>query len=147
MGGYWAIGATIGYVYVPGGVAADGVPAPPREVPPRDGTPSRLWGDGVDQWRTLISSYFPAHAVEQAMRVLYGTANCPNGESGGDPAAYNAGNYGGFQVAYPTHRDKLIRVAGVDDPSLLFDPAVNTGVAYLVWLESGGGTFLPWACR
>lgn len=153
--GVWVIGP----VYVPlandGRVPAALVPAARVELrvaraPMRDGGVQQE-RDGVyaavDQWRSLVAAYFPPWAVEQAMRVLYGTATCPNGESGGDPAAYNAGNYGGFQIAYPTHRDKLVRVAGVDDPALLFDPEINTAVAYLVYEESGGGTWLPWSCR
>ena len=77
---------------------------------------------------------------EQAMRIMM----C---ESSGNADAYNAGNYGLMQIAYPTHRAKLVAVAGVDDPALLLDPAVNVAVAHLVYLESGGGTFIPWACK
>lgn len=104
-------------------------------------------GEGVDVWREIISRYFPPQEVEKALRVIHGTANCPNGESGGDAGAYNNGNYGGMQINYSAHRDKLISVTGVDDPNRLFDPEVNVAVGYLVWLESGGGTWLPWACR
>ena len=85
--------------------------------------------------------------VDEAWAVIHGTPNCPNGESGGDPLAYNAGNYSLFQINYASHVGKLIEVTGSSDPNLLFDPAVNVAVAWLVYERSGGGTWLPWSCR
>ena len=79
--------------------------------------------------------------------MIYHTPNCLNGESTGDPNAYSAGNYGLFQINYSAHVDKLVRVTGSSDPDLLFDPAINTAVAWLVYDESGGRTWQPWGCR
>ena len=99
----------------------------------------------IGDWRTLVSRYdWP---VDEALRVIYGpTPTCPNGESGGDPRAYNDGNYGGMQIN-AVHVEKLYAVTGSRDLTLLFDPEVNVAVAYLVWRDSGGRTWLPWACR
>jgi len=71
--------------------------------------------------------------------VVYGTPNCPNGESGGDPYAYNGGCYGLFQINCASHRDKF------DGPcERLYEPGVNVAVAHQIWLDQGWG---PWTCR
>lgn len=82
----------------------------------------------------LLSRY--SWPVAQALRVV----QC---ESGGNAAAYNAGNYGLFQIN-AVHVEKVRRVTGSADLSLLFDPDVNAAVAYIIWSDSGWG---PWACR
>jgi hypothetical protein len=70
--------------------------------------------------------------------VVYGNARCPNGESTGNPNAFNAGNYGLFQI-------NAVHAAKVGGPlEWLFDPAVNVRVAYQIWSDQGWG---PWACR
>ena len=133
---------------------------PPRDAPSnegmanggiRAGVPGEASGDA--SWQRFLDGYpWPA---DQAYRVIIGPTppnawapnGCPNGESGGNPLAYNAGNYGLLQINYDSHVNKLLRVTGSSDPALLYDPAVNIAVGYLVWLESGGGSFLPWSCR
>ncbi len=68
---------------------------------------------------------------QQALAV----ARC---ESGLQANAYNAGNYGLFQVNAVHAR----RVGG--NLAALFEPAVNIAVAYAIWADQGWG---PWACR
>lgn len=68
---------------------------------------------------------------QQALNV----ARC---ESGLQSGAYNAGNYGLFQISYVHAR----RVGG--NLAALFDPAVNIAVAYDIYAEQG---WRPWACR
>lgn len=60
-------------------------------------------------------------------------------ESSWLPWAYNAGNYGLFQIN-AVHQ---ARVRG--DLNSLFDPAVNVRVAYAIWRDAGG--WGPWACK
>jgi hypothetical protein len=81
------------------------------------------------QWRDLIGAY--PWPVDEALRVVA----C---ESSGDPSAYYAGNYGLFQINAVHWR----RVSG--DLEALFDPLVNTRVAYEIWADQG---WAPWACR
>lgn len=78
----------------------------------------------------LVCSY--SWPCSQALRVMA----C---ESTNNPAAYNAGQYGLFQVNYPYHAS---RVGG--DPNVLFDPEINVAVAHAIWREQG---WRPWACK
>lgn len=59
-------------------------------------------------------------------------------ESRGDPNAYAAGNYGLYQIHYPSHAGR------VDGPTALFDPETNIKVAYAIWSAQG---WAPWGCR
>lgn len=59
-------------------------------------------------------------------------------ESSLNPAAYNAGNYGLYQI----NAVHAARVGG--DLASLFDPAVNVRVAYEIWAEQ---SWIPWACK
>lgn len=89
-----------------------------------------------------------------ALRVIRGPTppnadapeGCPNGESGGNARAFNAGNYGLMQINYDSHYDKLYAVTGSYEPTLLYDPAVNIAVGFKVY-EAMGNTFLAWSCR
>ena len=95
------------------------IPPPPQTVP------------NVERWRSLVEQYFPAHAVEEALRVM----TC---ESGGDPHAYNAGNYGLMQISY-------VHAAKVNGSlSRLFEPEENLRVAAIIYADSG---WIPWSCR
>jgi hypothetical protein len=86
--------------------------------------------------RELICSY--GWDCAEALGVVYGNARCPHGESTGNPNAFNAGNYGLFQI-------NAVHAAKVGGPlEWLFDPAVNVRVAYEIWSDQGWG---PWACR
>ena len=87
--------------------------------------------------KELICSY--TWPCSEAFAVVYGpTPACPNGESGGNWAAYNAGNYGGFQV----NAVHAWRVGG--DLQSLFISAVNIRVAHDIYVDNAG--WGPWAC-
>lgn len=59
-------------------------------------------------------------------------------ESTMNAGAYNAGNYGLFQIHHASHWDK------VESAEALFDPVINVAVAHQIWLDSG---WVPWpAC-
>jgi hypothetical protein len=92
----------------------------------------------VGDWRILICSY--PWPCEEALAVVYGTSNCPDGESGGDPWAYNNGCYGLFQVSCVSHRSRF-----EGECEVLYDPQVNVRVAYDIYVDNGGWS--PWTCR
>ena len=95
---------------------SDGYLTGPFSHPPR-----------VEQWRGLVSQFFPSHRVEQALRIL----NC---ESNGDPNAYNpySGASGLFQFIPSTWATTAHR-AGYPDASP-FEPEANTASA--AWLAN-----------
>jgi hypothetical protein len=107
---------------------------------------------GEPGWRDFAEGY--PWPLNELLLVIYGPTSpnadapggCPTGESNGDPLAFNAGNYGLLQIN-AVHVGKLERVTGSRDLALLFDPAINIAVGWLVYAESGGGTWLPWSCR
>ena len=70
------------------------------------------------------------------MRIIGGSAVCPNGESSGDENAVSPDgqNWGGLQI-------NLVNYAG--DPYDLLDPAINVAVGHDVWLSQG---YAAWAC-
>ena len=97
----------------------------------------------VEQWRGLVSQYFPAHRVEEALRIL----QC---ESLGDPNAYNpySGASGLFQFIPSTWATTAPK-AGFPGASP-FEPVANTASA--AWLanryeELGLYYWLAWSCR
>ncbi len=80
---------------------------------------------GVEQWRPLVASIFPAEMVDAALRVMA----C---ESGGNPnATGSAGERGLFQI-HPLHRDST------------YDPEGNVRAALRI---SGGYSWAAWTCR
>lgn len=78
----------------------------------------------------LICARFTTNCAA-AVRV----ARC---ESTLNPRAYNAGNYGLFQINAVHAR----RVSG--DLTSLYDAATNVRVAHAIWSEQG---WRPWACQ
>jgi hypothetical protein len=82
---------------------------------------------GVEQWRPLVESIFPAFAVETALRIM----RC---ESSGNPNATGAaGEMGLFQIHPRWH------------PDATYDPYGNMLAAFRI---SGGGTsWGAWTCR
>jgi len=58
------------------------------------------------------------------------------------PPASPTGDYGCMQIHYAAHYDKLYQVTGSYEPTLLFDPAVNVAVGYLVYQANSGWS--PW---
>lgn len=93
------------------------------------------YGSGVEQWRGLVTQFFPASEIETAMRVM----EC---ESRGDPYAYNRSSASGlFQLVSHWYSGRSEYPAF--DP---FDPVENIKAA--AWLQSEVGWALPagWAC-
>jgi peptidoglycan hydrolase CwlO-like protein len=97
----------------------------------------------VEQWRSLVSAYFPGSRVDEALAIL----GC---ESLGDPNAYNpySGASGLFQFL-PSTWASTSPQAGFGGASP-FDPEANVGTA--AWLanrygELGQGYWSPWSCR
>lgn len=111
--------------------------APPPPVTGGDFPPA------VERWRPLVSSYFPAARVDEALTVI----RC---ESYGDPNAYNpySGASGLFQFLPSTWATVSPR-AGFGGASV-FDPEANIGTA--AWLteyyaSKGSHPWSAWACR
>jgi len=97
----------------------------------------------VERWRSLVQSFFPAHRVEEALRII----DC---ESNGDPDAYNpySGASGLFQFLPSTWATTSLR-AGYSGASP-FDPEANTASA--AWLanyyqQQGRYYWEPWNCK
>lgn len=98
---------------------------------------------GVEQWRGLVSQYFPAHRVDEALQIM----QC---ESLGDPNAYNP--YSGASGLYqflPATWATTAPMAGFPDVSA-FEPAAN--IATAAWLANryeqlGQNYWQPWSCR
>jgi peptidoglycan hydrolase CwlO-like protein len=97
----------------------------------------------VEQWRGLVSAYFPASRVEEALAIL----DC---ESNGDPNAHNpySGAAGLFQFL-PSTWASTSPQAGFAGASV-FDAEANIGSA--AWLGNyyasrGQDFWRPWSCR
>ena len=97
----------------------------------------------VEQWRPLVTQYFPSHRVEEALRIL----NC---ESNGDPDAVNpySGASGLFQFLPSTWATTAPKAgwAGYSP----FHPEANVSSA--AWLanryeELGSYYWQAWSCR
>lgn len=88
---------------------------------------------GVEQWRTLVSSYFPADQVEKALRVMA----C---ESGGDPYADNPRSTaaGLYQFLASTWAATPYAASSV------YDPTSNVAAAAWLWSRQG---WTPWVCQ
>lgn len=112
-------------------------PAPTDRPTPVAGHTEASRGASGDP-AAVIGRRFGPHAGK-ALRV----ARC---ESGFDPRAIGeAGERGWFQI-HPVHWDSgkgLVRQMGID-PATLFDPVVNTEVAYK--LSRGGTDWSAWTC-
>lgn len=110
---------------------------PPPPVTGEDFPPA------VERWRPLVSSYFPAARVDEALTVI----RC---ESYGDPNAYNpySGAGGLFQFLPSTWATVSPR-AGFEGAGV-FDPEANIGTA--AWLtgyyaSKGSDPWSAWGCR
>lgn len=123
-----------------------GTPAtsPPPTSPPTTSTGGGWTGrPAVEQWRGLVSQYFPANRVDEALQIM----QC---ESLGDPDAYNP--YSGASGLYqflPSTWATTAPKAGFAGASP-FDPTAN--VAAAAWLsnryqELGQYYWQPWSCR
>jgi hypothetical protein len=109
----------------------DAAPSPVMDVPRvREGMAEHNAGSV----RAAICAY--AWDCATAIRVF----TC---ESGLESTYNPSGSYGIAQIQWSWHRDKLMSVAGSDDPNLLFDPAINLAVAWMIYSDQGWG---PWTC-
>ncbi len=92
-------------------------------------------GPGAEGWRLLVSHFFRAEDVDQAVQVIF----C---ESSGDPNAVNkrSSATGLFQhlPRYWLERSAEVPEAGAD----MFDPVANAAVA--AWLVYDGGGWSHW---
>jgi hypothetical protein len=96
------------------------------QAPANQGTKSGQ-SPGVEQWRPLVESIFPAFAVETVLRIM----NCES--SGNVNATGSAGEMGLMQIHPRWH------------PDATYDPIGNLRAAYRI---SGGGTsWGAWTCR
>lgn len=87
-------------------------------------------GSNVEQWRSLVAAYFPAHELERALCIM-------SYESGGNPNATNPSSRaaGLFQhlPKYWSDRSAKAGWAGAG----IYDPTANVAVA--AWLQGVGG--------
>ena len=105
--------------------------------PPASPAPGvhRGMGSGdVEQWRSLVSSYFPAGQVDNALCVI-------NSESGGNPNARNPNSTasGLFQImasVWAAHYGTTYEG--------LYNPETNTSIAASIYGHSG---WEPWSPR
>lgn len=125
---------------------------PPTTSPPATSPPTTSDGGGggggtysgsADQWRSLVSQFFPASRVEEALRII----DC---ESNGNPNAENpySGAAGLFQFLPSTWASTAPK-AGYSGASA-FDPEAN--IASAAWLanrysELGYYFWQPWSCK
>ncbi len=108
--------------------------APHTHPPPsgRTGTTSWSVGAGVEQWRALVSVYFPADQVDRALCIM-------GFESGGNPDSYNpSGASGLMQVLAGWANDYGVT------PADLFIPEVNLSIAADLYRTGGWGHWSPW---
>lgn len=120
--------------------SSTGTTAPVPTTTP--GSISRPIKPAVEQWRSLVASYFSPGMVDQALSII----QC---ESLGDPNAYNpySGASGLFQFIPGTWAVTSVK-AGFGGSSV-FDPEAN--VASAAWLTSyyqgvGLNPWTPWHC-
>lgn len=96
--------------------------------------PSVPWniGAGVEQWRGLVASYFPASEVERALCIM-------TFESGGNPNAYNPSTATGL-MQVKTFWATAYGYTAND----LFDPAINLSVASKIQASGGWTHWSPY---
>lgn len=125
-------------------------PTSPTTTAPPATTPTTSGGGGggtysgsAEQWRSLVSQFFPSDRVDQALAII----DC---ESNGNPSAENpySGAAGLFQFL-PSTWASTAPNAGYGGASV-FDPEAN--VASAAWLanryqELGYPYWHPWSCK
>ena len=127
----------------PGTTSPTTPPTNPPTTDPPGGGGGWTFPPAVEQWRGLVQQHFPAHRVDEALRIM----QC---ESNGDPDAYNpySGASGLFQFL-PSTWATTAPLAGYSGASV-FDPVANTASA--AWLanryeELGEYYWRAWSCR
>lgn len=112
-------------------------PVRPTSRTPKSSPPNRGMGSNVEQWRNLVSAYFPADQVERALCIM-------SYESGGNELAKNprSSASGLFQhlARYWPERSVKAGWAGAD----IFDPEANIAVAAWLWAVGGWGHWSPY---
>lgn len=109
-------------------------------------SPPTVFPPNIERWRPLVSTYFPAHRVDEALKIL----RC---ESNGDPDALNpySGAAGLFQFLRGTWNGLPSSISGgTYESGQVFDPVANTRSA--AWLanryeELGHYYWRAWSCR
>lgn len=105
----------------------------------------RGMGSNTEQWRSLISEFFPPEQVETALCVVAG-------ESGGNPNADNprSSAAGLFQFLRSTW-DKMVPLevtGGSYDSGMVYDPVASTRAAAWLWANLGWGQWSAYRnCR
>lgn len=91
----------------------------------------------VEDWRVLLTQYFPVTEVERALCII-------SFESTGDPNAQNlvSGASGLFQHL-PKYWDERSTAAGWSGASI-WDPTANVAVAAWLWSRDGWRHWSPW---
>lgn len=99
---------------------------------------TRRYGKGVEQWRPLVASIFPANQVNKALAVM----RC---ESNGNPNADNprSSALGLWQFLKDTWNRTADRIGAPPYPAGALDPEWSTRGAYDLWKRSG---WSPWSC-
>jgi len=95
-------------------------------------------GSDVEQWRELVSGYFPPEQVGMALCVI-------RGESGGNPTADNPTSTaaGLWQFIKSTWDAQALALGGPSyDSGAVYDPVIATEYAAYLWGQSGWG---PWS--
>ena len=110
-----------------------------RQTPVVGAPTTRGWPVGVERWRSVVESYFPASQVATAMCVI-------NGESRGNP---NAKNNKGSSAAglWQFLRDTWNRAAAAHGGPTYneggpYDPVLAT--QYAAWLQARGSGWRQW---
>ncbi len=110
-------------------------PPPPPHTHPR---PRVTFSGGVEQWRSLVATYFRPDDVNRALRIM----SC---ESGGNPDAKNSNSSAsGLFQHLGKYWQSRSAAAGFFGASV-FDPTAN--VATAAWLRDQRGGWAHWACR
>ncbi len=102
--------------------------------------PRRTFTGGVEQWRSLVETYFRAGDVDRALRIM----QC---ESGGDPNIQHgnrSSGAAGLMQHLPRYWVARSAAAGYGGVSI-FDPTANVAVA--AWLRDQRGGWNHWVCR
>lgn len=123
----------------------DAEPEPSTPIPQTILPTPPQWSGSVlsrGEVRSLfVATGWPAAAIDRGVEMVFGTASCPNGESGGDPSAVSpGGDWGLLQI----HAATWMGYFGVADPSVWLDPARNLTDALVIYGLAGGWS--PWSC-
>ncbi len=90
---------------------------------------------GTEQWRGLVSQYFPPESVDAVLSIM----QC---ESGGNPDATNGVHQGLMQTNVNYHQAKADALFGPGRS--LYEPEVNIAVSAVI---SGGYNWGAWSCK